>query len=159
MPSHFEASRGAYVVRDYDPGLPKGGTFYVQGTSAMANLVQILPRLATNHLNVKIVYTSSPELFALQSAEYRAQVISPADRMNSTVITTQARSLMKDWIFNHLAEEYALSSDWDDGWRTGGNLDEMLEEAHLSPEWIYRGIERFVLTREERLGVLRNEVA
>ncbi len=25
IPSHFEAARGAYVVRDYTPGQPRGG--------------------------------------------------------------------------------------------------------------------------------------
>lgn len=159
IPSHFEAARGAYIVKDYAAGRPKDGTFYVQGTSAMANLVKILPELAANGLNVKIVYAASPELFALQPAEYQAQVITPADRMNSTIITTQARSLMKDWAFNHFSEEYALSSDWDDRWRTGGNLNEMLDEAHLTPEWIYKGITRFVSSREKRLEELKKEFA
>lgn len=157
LPSHFEAARGAYIARDFDPGLPRGGTLFVQGTSAMANLVKILPVLEERKLNVKIVVAASPELFALQPAAYRAQVITPADRLDSTVITTQARALMKDWIFNHLSEEYALSSDWDDCWRTGGALDEVLDEAHLSPEWILKGIERFVSSRPQRLETLKKE--
>ncbi len=43
LPSHFEAARGAYVVRDYRPDAPRGGTFIVQGTSAMDNIVRLLP--------------------------------------------------------------------------------------------------------------------
>ena len=158
IPSHFEAAKGAYIVKDYEPDQPKGGTFYVQGTSAVANIVKILPELAARRLNVKIVCSASPELFALQPVEYQEQVVTPADRMNSTVITTQAKSLMKDWIFNHLAEEYALSSDWDDCWRTGGTVNEMIEEAHLTPEWILKGIERFVSAKESRLAELRSEI-
>ena len=46
------------------------------------------------------------------------------DWMKSTIITTEACWLMQDWLFNKIADEYALSSEWDDRWRTGGNVDE-----------------------------------
>ena len=46
MPSHFEAPRGAYVVRDADPARPRGATVIVQGTSAAAAVIRILPDLA-----------------------------------------------------------------------------------------------------------------
>jgi len=144
MPSHFEAARGAYVVRDYRPDQPRGGTVIVQGTSAMVSIVKILPELEQRGLNVKIVCATSPQLFALQSETYRQEVLSPADRVDSTVITTQARRLMHAWLFNEMAEEYALSADWDNRWRTGGTLEEVIEEAHLSPDWVLTGLERFV---------------
>ena len=67
------------------------------------------------------------------------------------VITNGARRLMFDWLPNHIAEEYSLSSDWDDRWRTGGSVDEIMEEAHLSPKFILAGVERFVREREPRL--------
>jgi transketolase len=50
-----------------------------------------------------------------------------------------------------VGEEYALSSDWDDRWRTGGKLDDVIEEAHLSPEWVLDGIRCFAAEREIRL--------
>ena len=50
-----------------------------------------------------------------------------------------------------MAEEYALSADWDNRWRTGGTVDEVIEEAHLSPDWLLEGIERFVQERSRRL--------
>ncbi len=152
MPSHFEAARGAYVVRDFAAGRPRGGVVIAQGTSAMANIVKILGDL--DKLNVKVVCATSPQLFALQSESYRMQVLSEGDRMDSMVVTTQARWLMHDWIFNKIAEEYALSSDWDNRWRTGGTLDEVIEEAHLSPKWILAGVTRFVKDRAKRLGRL-----
>jgi hypothetical protein len=46
MPSHFEAARGAYVLRPFAPGVPRGGTVFVQGTTTTANVVKILPELA-----------------------------------------------------------------------------------------------------------------
>ena len=157
IPSHFEAARGAYVVRDYKPG-PRGGAVVVQGTSAMVNVIKVLPELDARNLNVKVVCATSSQLFALQPADYREAVLSPADRADSTVITTQARCLMHAWLFNRVAEEYALSADWDDRWRTGGALDEVLDEAHLSPEWILKGVERFVKERAARLGRLQAEL-
>ena len=69
----------------------------------------------------------------LQPEEYRRRVLAPADYADSTVITTQARWLMHDWLFNKVAEAYALSADWDNRWRTGGAVDEVLDEAHLTP--------------------------
>lgn len=158
MPSHFEAARGAYIIRNYKPGLPKGGTVIVQGTSAVAGIVKLLPELDQRNLNVKLVCSTSPQLFKLQPDEYRNQVLSPGDRANSTVITTQARWLMHDWLFNKVAEEYALSADWDNRWRTGGTVAEVLEEAHLSPRWLLEGLERFVRDREARLGRLQAEL-
>ena len=153
MPSHFEAARGAYVMRDADPGRPRGGTVIVQGTSAVAAVIRILPELAD--MNVKVVCATSPQLFAAQEESYRLQVLSEADRLDSTVITTQARWLMHDWLYTRIGEEYALSSDWDDRWRTGGTLEEVLEEAHLSPEYIVEGVKRFVDSRPERLARLQ----
>lgn len=159
MASHFEAAKGAYIARDYIAGAPKDGTLIVQGTSAMANLVSILPELERRKWNLKIVYAASPELFALQPQSYQECVLTAADKMDSTVITTQARALMRDWMFNYLAEEYALSADWDDRWRTGGALDDVLEEAHLSPRHLLTGIERFVSSRKERLARLKADLA
>ena len=155
MPSHLAAAKGAYVVRDYRPDRPKGGTLIAQGTSAMATLVNLLPELDARGLNVKIVCATSPQLFALQPESYRREVLSPADRIDSTVITTQARWLMHDWLLNPLAEEYALSSDWDNRWRTGGMLEEVIDEAHLSPRWVLEGIERVVREREQRLAYIQ----
>ncbi len=158
IPSHLEAARGAYIIRDYTPGLPKGGTVIVQGTSAMAGMLKTLPELDARKLNVKIVCATSPQLFKMQPDEYRHRVLSPGDRANSMVITTQARWLMHDWLFNKVAEEYALSADWDNRWRTGGTVAELLEEAHLSPQWLLDGIERFVRDREARLARLQADL-
>jgi hypothetical protein len=145
-------------VRDYRPDQPRGGTLIVQGTSAMVSVIKVLPELDQRGLNVKIVCATSPQLFALQPEEYRRQVLSPADRVNSTVITTQARWLMHDWLFNQVAEEYALSADWDNRWRTGGTLDEVIDEAHLSPRWVLEGIERFVQDRDTRLARFQAQI-
>ncbi|HOV39908.1 MAG TPA: transketolase, partial [Spirochaetales bacterium] len=71
MAGHFEAARGAYLMRDFKPDQPKGGVLIVQGTSAVANTIKVLPDLDKKGLNVKIVVAVSPELFARQNEEYR----------------------------------------------------------------------------------------
>ena len=51
-----------------------------------------------------------------------------------------------------------MSSDWDDQWRSGGSVDEVVEEAHLSAEWIKKGIDRFASDRKARLIRLRSTI-
>jgi transketolase len=152
MASHLEAARGAYLIRPFKPGTPRMGTVVVQGTSTTSNLTKILPALEAENINVKIVAAISPQLFALQDAEYRDAVFSPGDRMDAMAVTNRARRLMSDWIDPSVAGEYSLSSDWDDRWRTGGTLDEVIAEAHISPEHIFEGIRRFAEARPERLA-------
>ena len=150
LPSYLEAAKGAYILRDYNEDSAKDGALIVQGTSAVANLIKVLPEIDKMGWNLKIVCATSPELFAAQSEAYRNTTLSKYDRLHSTVITTQAGWLMHDWIFNPLAEEYSLSADWDARWRTGGTLEEVIEEAHLSPNWLMKGIERFVSEKGRR---------
>ena len=121
--------------------------------------MKILPELGARELNVKIVCAASAELFARQPDAYRNQVLSAGDRANSTVITTQGRVAMREWVSNELALEYALSADWDDRWRTGGTVEEVLDEAHLSPDWLLAGIERFVADRPARAARLAAALA
>ena len=155
MPSHFEAARGAYVLRDFRPGQPAMGTVFVQGTTSTANLVKLLPDLDREGLNVKVVAAISPQLFRLQPADYRARTVTPADRIDGMAITNRAARLMHDWADGPLALEYSMGSDWDDRWRTGGTLDEVMDEAHLTPPYLLAGIERFVRERESRLRRVR----
>ena len=155
MPSHFEAARGAYVMRDFRAGEPRGGTVFVQGTTTTANLVKVLPKLHERGLNVKIVACISPQLFRMQDAAYRDSTISIADRWDGMAITNRAFKLMLDWVEGPIAKDYSLSSDWDNRWRTGGTVDEVIDEAHLGPGHIVEGIERFVRERDARMARLR----
>jgi transketolase len=151
MDSHFEAARGAYLIRSYRDDLPRMGTVVVQGTSSTNNLVKILGRLDEEKTNVKIVAAISPQLFALQDAAYHDRVYPDHERLDAMAVTNRSRRLMTDWIDPGISADYSLCSDWDNRWRTGGTVDEVLEEAHLSPEWILDGIRRFAKDRDQRL--------
>jgi len=158
MPSHFAAARGAYVLRRYRAGKPRMGTVIVQGSSTTANLVKILPQLDAAGLNVKIVAAISPQLYALQDEAYRASVATAAERLDAMVISNRARRVMGDWIDHPIVAEYSLTSDWDDRWRTGGTVDEVLAEAHLSAPQLLAGITHFAQDRPNRLRRLREMV-
>jgi transketolase len=155
MASHFEAARGAYLIRDWVPGSPPAGTAYLQGTVTTANVVKVLPELEARGVNVRIVAAISPQLFRRQSAEYQARLCSPADRWDGMAITNRAFKLMTDFVDGPIAKDYSLSSDWDDRWRTGGTVDEVMDEAHLGPGHILAAIERYAADREARRERLR----
>ena len=146
-------------MRPFREGSPKAGTVFVRGSLSTANLVGVLPELDRLGLNVKVVAAISPQLFALQDEAYRAATVEPADRLDSMIVTNGAYKLMRDWADDPIVREYSLSSDWDDRWRTGGSLDEVIEEAHLDSGHILEAIERFVRERPERLRSLRERVA
>ena len=158
MASHFEAAKGAYVLRQFRDDQPKMGTVYVQGTYTTKNVVSLLPELDKAGLNVKIVAVISSQLFQLQDESYREQVASQADRWDAMVITNRALRLISDWVTHPVVAEYSLASDWDNRWRTGGSLEEVIEESHLSPHYILEGIQRFVKDRNTRLQALRGAV-
>ena len=158
IPSHFEAGKGAYVLRPFVKGQKKCGTIIVQGTSIVYSILSLLPTLNEREFNVKIVCVTSTELFDRQPKEYRQSVIEEADRVDSTFFTTQSRLMMAAWSFNSLNEEYCLSSDHDNRWRTGGTLEEVLEEAHMNPSWVLKSIERFVNDQQIRLAALSTQL-
>ena len=155
VPSHLDAARGAYVIKPHDPDRPKEGTLIVQGTSTTDSVYELLPRLlAGEGPNVKLVQAVSWELFQVQDAAYREAVLPRGDWLDSTVITNGARRLMHDWLPHRVAERFAMSSDWDDRWRTGGSVEELKVEAHIDPAALWEGIGRFAAARAERLAEL-----
>ena len=156
MPSHFAAARGAYVLRAFRDDQPKMGTVFVRGTMPVANLVKVLPELSDRGLNVKVIAAISPQLFRMQDDAYQKSVVTPADALDSMVITNGAFKLMRDWAEGPIVQAYSLSADFDDQWRTGGTLEEIIEEAHLDAPHILGAIERFVLEREARLASWRD---
>lgn len=158
MASHLEAARGAYVIRPYDDDRQQEGVVIVRGTSSTANLVKLLPRIDREGPNVKIIAATSWLLFQHQSGEYRRQTLSPREMNDAMIITNGSLLQMHNWTANKVVADYSLSSDWDNRWRSGGSIDEVVAEAHLSKEWIWKGIERFAAEREERLIRLRGQL-
>jgi transketolase len=143
MPSHMEAAKGAYVMLDYLPNKKPLGTVIVRGTSSTNSLVKLIPRLREENINIRIVAAVSYGLFSMQNKAYRDQVMSLWEWDNSMIVSNQAYRTMSNWIGTRVNREYAITPDWDNNWRTGGTLDEIVEEAHLDPDHIWEGIKRF----------------
>jgi transketolase len=156
--SYLNAAKGAYIAKDFDPSRPRAGTVIVQGTSPCDSMFKLIPELKENGPNVKVVVAVSPELFRLQPETYRNRVLPWSDWLDSTVISSMSKRSMHDWISSKVSEEFAMTSDFDDRWRTGGTVDEVIDEAHLNVKWLREGIARFAAAREERLARLRVEV-
>ena len=157
MASHLDAARGAYVMRPYREDQPKGGVALVQGTSTCSEVVKLLAagKLDEEGVNVKIVAVPSWDLFRRQPEEYRHAVLPEHEWLDATVIANCARRAMRDWLPHRWAEPFALTPDWDDRWRTGGSVDDIIDESHINARWIFEGLKRFAAERERRLGHLK----
>ena len=120
--------------------------------------MQILPKLKEEGPNVKVVAAISWELFQRQPVDYRNSLISEQEWQDAMVITNGALRLMHKWIANKLVDEYSVSPDWDNRWRTGGSVEEIIAEAHLDRHNIYSSIIRFTKDRTKRLKRLRESL-
>jgi transketolase len=146
------AAKGFYVIRDFAAGKPRAGYVLVQGSSSTVNLVSLLPRIEEAGLNVKIVAAVSEELFDRQPEEYRRAVLPPEAYYDLMVVSTGTRRVMPVRNLGPLTDEYSLTSDWDNQWLTGGLEPEVIAEAHLDPQSIFAGIQRFARERDVRLS-------
>jgi len=146
------AAKGFYVIRDFAPDKPRHGTVIAQGASSTVNLVKILPRLEKAGINVKVVSAVSEELFDLQPESYRNAVLPPQALVDAMVVSTGTRRVMPVRNLGPLTDAYSMTSDWDNQWLTGGLEGDVIAEAHLDPESIFKGIERFANEREQRLA-------
>ena len=154
--SHIEASKGAYLIRDYDER-PHDGVVIVRGTSSTNTVVSILDEISSKY-NVKIVSAISWELFDMQDSNYKSSIIGDREWADSMIITNTGLNVMKNWISNRVVSDYSLSPDWDNRWRTGGSLEQIIDEAHLSPRWVIQAIDRFATDRSKRLERLKQEI-
>ena len=155
MDTHLQAAKGAYIIKDYESNKTKDGIVIVRGTSSTNSIVNILPQLKLEGPNVKIIAAISWELFRRQSSEYRRSIIMDNEWSNCMIITNGAKKSMHKWIANRVVESYSLSPDFDNRWRTGGSLDQIIKESQLDPDSIMNGIRRFVGDREKRLNMLK----
>ncbi len=146
------AAKGLYVIRDFAPNKPRHGYVVVQGSSSTVNLVKVLPRLEAAGINVKVISAISEELFDRQPQAYRDSVLPPEARYDLMVVSTGTRRMWPLRNLGPLTDEYSLTSDFDNCWRTGGLEKEVIEEAHLDPESIFAGIERFAKEHDRRIG-------
>jgi len=146
------ASKGFYVIRDYDPDKPRGGVVISQGSSSTVNLVKVLPRLEEAGVNVKVIAAISEELFDRQSQSYRDSILSENEKFDLMIVTTGTRRVWPVTGVGPLTDGYSLTSDWDHQWLSGGTEDDVIKEAHLDEASIFAAVKRFANDRERRLS-------
>ena len=102
------------------------GVVIVRGTSSTNTVVSILEDLGQKH-NVKIISAISWELFQRQEKSYKDSIISDQEWADSMIVTNTGLRIMQNWISNRIVSEYSVSPDWDNNWRTGGSVDEIID--------------------------------
>ena len=150
------AAKGMYLIRDYDPSKPKHGTVITQGSSSTMNLVNTLPRLENDGINVRIIAAISEELFERQSEDYKKFIFPDGSKNDVMVVSTGTKRVWPVKDLGPLTDEYSLVSDWHDQWLTGGSESDVINEAHLDPDSIFSGIQRFARDRDTRLNKQMN---
>ena len=145
------ASKGFYILRDFDHDKPKHGHIVVQRSSTTNNLVSLLGTLDEEGLNVKIISAISEELFHRQSLSYQESVLPQSAKYDMMVISTGTKRMWPVNGVGPLTEEYSLVSDWDDQWLSGGNETEVIREAKLDKESILTAVRKFALDHDSRM--------
>ena len=145
------AAKGLYVIRDFAPGKPKHGYVIASGSSSTVNLVKALPKLEEAGINVKVISVISEELFDHQPEAYRNSVLPPEALLDAMVVTSGTRRVWPVRGLGPMTDAYSLTSDWDNQWLTGGLEKDVIAEAHLDPDSIFKGVERFAKERTKRL--------
>jgi transketolase len=153
------AAKGLYVIRDFKAGQPKHGYVIVQGSSSTVNLVRALSRLDEAGINVKIISAISEDLFDHQPESYRRSVLPPEAYYDAMVVSTGTRRVWPVRDLGPLTDAYSLTSDWDNQWLTGGLEADVIAEAHLDPDSIFAGIQRFANDRKQRIGSQRDRLS
>src|SRR5205823_1522721 len=146
------AAKGLYVIRDFTPGKPKHGYVVAQGSSSTFNLVSVLPRLEQAGINVKVIAAISEELFDRQPAAYRNSVLPPEARQDLMFVSTGTRRMWPLRNVGSLTDAYSLTADQGNVWLTGGTEADVIAEAHLDPDSIFAGVQRFAKERPKRLS-------
>ena len=77
---------------------------------------------------------------------------------DAMIITNGAKKLMHKWIANSVVADYSLSPDFDNQWRTGGSVEQIVAEARLDTHSIWEGIMRFISDRKSRLSLLQKSI-
>jgi len=115
----------------------------------------VLPKLEAAGVNVKVIAAISEELFDHQPEEYRNSVLPEEGRQDLMFVSTGTRRMWPIRNAGPLADEYSLTSDWDNQWLTGGLEADVIAEAHLDPSSILAAVQRFANERPQRFARLQ----
>jgi len=112
----------------------------------------------TGTLGLDLLLHDSEDLFDRQPEAYRNSVLPPEAYYDAMVVSTGTRRMWPVHDLGPLTDAYSLTSDWGNDWLTGGLEAEVIIEAHLDPEHIFNGIQRFAADREKRISSQRDKL-
>jgi transketolase len=118
--------------------------------------VSVLPRLTQAGINVKVIAAISEELFDRQPEAYRNAVLPPEAVQDLMFVMSGTRRMWPLRNVGTLTDEYSLTADWGNQWLTGGLEADVIAEAHLDPESIFAGVQRFAQERSKRVSRQRS---
>jgi transketolase len=118
----------------------------------------VLPKLEAAGVNVKVIAVISEDLFDRQPQAYRDAVLPPGARYDLMVVSTGTRRMWPLRNLGPLTDEYSMTSDFGNHWLSGGLEADVIAEAHLDPDSIFAGVERFANERERRIGDQRRMI-
>ena len=134
------------------------GIVIIRGTAPTNSLMQILPLINNKGPNIKIIAAISMELFKAQNQKYQESIISLKEWNDCMIITNTSLKGMGRWIKNRIVAKYSLSPDFDNRWRTGGSVDQIITESRLDSLSILNAIKRFSDERDKRLGLIKKDI-
>ena len=156
--NHTDSAKGAYIIKNYDKKKPRKGIVIIRGTAPTNSLMQILPLLNNKGPNIKIIAAISMDLFKAQNQKYQESIISLKEWNDCMIITNTSLKGMGRWIKNRIVAKYSLSPDFDNRWRTGGSVDQIITESRLDSLSILNAIKRFSDERDKRLGLIKKDI-
>src|SRR5437667_9766005 len=115
-------------------------------------LARVLRRMAGAGSNVKLIRAISAKLFDRQPEAYRNDVLPPEARQDLMFVMSGTRRMWPLRNVGSLTDEYSLTADQDNVWLTGGTEADVIAEAHLDPDSIFAGVQRFAHERPTRLS-------
>jgi len=74
------------------------------------------------------------------------------------IVTNGALRLMHKWIGGKIVEDYSMSPDFDNRWRTGGSVDEIVAESKIDSLSVLDGIKKFVNERDKRMAAISSSL-
>ena len=98
------------------------------------------------------------ELFRAQNQKYQGSIISLTEWNDCMIITNTSLKGMGSWIKNRTVSKYSLSPDFDNRWRTGGSVDQIITESRLDSLSILNAVKRFSDERDKRLGLIKKDI-
>lgn len=110
----------------------------VSGAIVLNNLLQVLPELENENLDIKVVVVTSPELFAdfkKKNKKKAESIFNSADRKVCVTLHAGWKGFLRDFIDNDYFDERSIGLET---YLESGNVDEVYEMAKLTSEDIKR---------------------